>query len=294
MERGRDAAGGIGSAGVMTDLELLALEIETQWELDERGRLLGTRELSPRPAPAMVVAAADEGHVAAFGAEVPDGLVADLEAVVGAVTWDADAVRGEGRMLYAPTTEPHGMPPQISRCRELLEGTIGPVEISSGPSYVIPPGVHPSPDPSPRAGRGDRFEMQIVRSEEDASEDFRARNPRRGGWSDEEWGLLIDGALGPWAMAVEGGEVVSICHCARLCEKGAEAGVWTDEDHRGRGLAAAVTAAWASRLEGSGRTLFYSTSAENVSSQRVAARLGLREIGWMWPASLAKLGGEPI
>jgi predicted GNAT family acetyltransferase len=86
-------------------------------------------------------------------------------------------------------------------------------------------------------------------------------------------------------MAVSDGEVVSICHCARLSERGAEAGVWTDEDHRGRGLAAAVTAAWASLLEGSGRVLFYSTSAENVSSQRVAARLGLREIGWMWKVS---------
>jgi predicted GNAT family acetyltransferase len=93
-------------------------------------------------------------------------------------------------------------------------------------------------------------------------------------------------------MAVSDGEVVSICHCARLSDRGAEAGVWTDAKYRGRGLAAAVTAAWASLLAGSGRTLFYSTSAENVSSQRVAARLGLREIGWMWKVFRRTMGPE--
>jgi hypothetical protein len=32
----------------------------------------------------------------------------------------------------------------------------------------------------------------------------------------------------------------------------------------------------------SGRYLFYSTDAENLSSQRVARRLNLRALGWMW------------
>ena len=43
-----------------------------------------------------------------------------------------------------------------------------------------------------------------------------------------------------------------------------------------------LTAAWAALTRPSGRHLFYSTSGENVSSQRVAARLGLRPIGWLW------------
>jgi RimJ/RimL family protein N-acetyltransferase len=239
-----------------SDLELLALEIETQWTADERGRMLHTRELNSRPAPLMVVAASGQEHVVAFGREVPDGLVTELEAAMAGA--------------FAPET---AVPEPLTRCAEILEREVGPVAVSSGPSYVIPPGTaFPS-------------DVPIVRSSDKDAEDLRNLSPLRGGWSDGEWKLLIDGALGPWAMAISDSEIVSICHCARLSERGAEAGVWTDADHRGRGYAAAVTAAWASLLEASGRTLFYSTSAKNVSSQRVAARLGLRPIGWLWNAA---------
>lgn len=261
MERGIEVG-----CGLMTDLELLALETETMWVADARGRLVRTREFNATPAPHLAVAVADEGHVVAFGRDVPDGLVGELEAVLG-----------EGPMQYVPTIEAV-VPEAIARCAELIEGVLGPVEVSSGPSYVIP------------AGTAFASSVPIVLSTEEGGEAaaLRERNPRRGGWSADEWEQLLDGALGPWAMAVSEGQVVSICHCARLSENGAEAGVWTDVGFRGRGYAAAVTAAWASLLERSGRTLFYSTSAENLSSQRVAARLGLRPIGWVW-----KLGRRP-
>ncbi|MEO3803255.1 hypothetical protein [Nonomuraea sp. B1E8] len=63
-----------------------------------------------------------------------------------------------------------------------------------------------------------------------------------------------------------------------------EIGVIWRLDDRGRlpgpGLAAATTAAWAGLLPGT--RLFYSTSADDHSSRRVAARLGLRSIGWLW------------
>jgi GNAT acetyltransferase len=83
----------------------------------------------------------------------------------------------------------------------------------------------------------------------------------------------------PWCVALDGGEIASMCYAARLSEKGAEAGVYTFEQYRGRGLAAAVTAAWASLPALSDRALFYSTNRTNRSSQRVASRLGLRQIG---------------
>jgi hypothetical protein len=48
---------------------------------------------------------------------------------------------------------------------------------------------------------------------------------------------------------------------------------------RGGRFAAAATAAWAARPALGDRVRFYSTQASNVSSQRVAQRLGLRLVG---------------
>jgi len=78
---------------------------------------------------------------------------------------------------------------------------------------------------------------------------------------------------------MEGEEIAAIAIAARLGEKGAEVGVYTFSNFRGRGLAAAVTASWSAMRSLDGRALFYSTSRSNRSSQRVAARLGLRLIG---------------
>jgi hypothetical protein len=83
----------------------------------------------------------------------------------------------------------------------------------------------------------------------------------------------------PWCIAIEDEEVAAIAFAARLSVIGAEIGVYTIPKFRARGFAAAVTASWSSLPSLSGRALFYSTSRSNRSSQRVAARLGLRMIG---------------
>lgn len=155
----------------------------------------------------------------------------------------------------------------LDRCRAVLVGEFGEVAMSSGPSYLIPAGV--------------TFESTetIVQSGSDLI------NP--GNWEDDEWLDLIEGRLGPWAMAVRGSQVLAICHTPVASADAAEAGVWTHPDFRGQGLAAAVTSEWASIIDG--RVLFYSTSSDNLSSQAVAKRLGLRAIGTLW-----KLSGPSI
>jgi len=83
----------------------------------------------------------------------------------------------------------------------------------------------------------------------------------------------------PWCVAVEREEIAAIAFAARLGHSGAEVGVYTFPNFRARGFAAAVTASWSSMPSLVGRALFYSTARSNRSSQRVAARLGLRMIG---------------
>jgi RimJ/RimL family protein N-acetyltransferase len=125
------------------------------------------------------------------------------------------------------------------------------------------------------------MEIEIVCSGEPGVEQLRDANP--GNWMAVEWDELLRGQLGPWAMAHAGGRVVSICHTpGPLRERAGECGVWTAPGYRGRGYAAATVVAWLPLVRSDQRQLFYSTDADNRSSQAVARRLGLREIGWTW------------
>lgn len=83
----------------------------------------------------------------------------------------------------------------------------------------------------------------------------------------------------PWCAVVVGDEVASLAFAARLSNDGADIGVVTVPEFRGRGYAAAVTAGWTRLTALGSRRLFYSTDKTNLSSQRVASRLGLRLIG---------------
>jgi RimJ/RimL family protein N-acetyltransferase len=225
------------------DLALLRIEIETLWPSDDRGRIQGRD---------FVIASSSSGLAPAIGTAVPDDLAAELVRAVSSAPAPGDS--------SAP-------PPVLEHCRTLLERTLGTVELrsSSGPSYLITDAV------------AFESEVPLITS---AAPGRRPANP--GNWSPAEWEQLLDGALGPWVMATHHDEVISICHTPVSNAQAAEAGVWTKPEFRGQGHAAAVTAAWASLMRPSGRHLFYSTGRTNLSSQRVAARLGLRPIGWLW------------
>lgn len=97
--------------------------------------------------------------------------------------------------------------------------------------------------------------------------------------------LLEAGFLGvgdfwaPWVVALEYDTIAAMAFAARIGPRAADTGVYTFPGFRGRGLAAAVTAAWSGLPELADQPLFYSTQTTNVSSQRVAARLGLPQFG---------------
>lgn len=236
----------------LTDLELLELNAERS--LDDRRRLARTCGIS--------IATTRDGQILFAGSDIPDGLVPAL----------IDAIDTSPR-----ASTPEIEPPALVACRVILQPFCAPLALEAGPSYLIEPNVWVETRTS------------ISRSDASPSERLRQLNP--GNWEPEEWEELLAGTLGPWAMAVLDGRVVSICHTpAPMTERAAECGVWTHPGYRGRGYAAAATATWAAILRPSGRYLFYSTHAGNRSSQRVAARLRLRPLGWTWSLTRADRG----
>ncbi len=249
----------------LDDAALLRLELELLWGADPRGRSLGPHEF--------VVGTAAGGMVSIVGAGVTDPLAGELSGLV------EDA---------APAGHPGTRPEVLERCAEVLRrGGSGPIVMSSGPSYLVPTDAGraavSAADPA-----GD---ATVVRSDSADAAALLAARPEV--WRPDEWAELIGGGAGaPWAMVVESRRVIAICHTPRLSGQGAEAGTWTDPDHRGRGLASAVTAAWADLLAPRELALFYSTSADNRSSQRVAERLGLELLGWTWKLTRSDRAGR--
>lgn len=171
--------------------------------------------------------------------------------------------------------------PQLARdIQDVLQRSLGPLEATVGPSYDC---SAPVPQPDPSIGR-------LVRSD-DADDSIKLATPPT--WDDAEWAELLTGRLGPWAAVADDERVLSLCHSARLAAGGVEAGTWTHADARGRGLAAAATAAWAEICRPLPGHIFYSTDAYNLSSQRVAARLALPPIGQLWKFRPADEGDGP-
>jgi len=175
-----------------------------------------------------------------------------------------------------------GLPAGSAAIAHALEPILGPVEATVGPGYDS---RNPRQQPAPAVGR-------LVRSDRPDPVINRLRIPIT--WEADEWADLLAGAYGPWAMIVDGDRVLSICHCARLAAQGVEAGTWTVDDARGRGLAAAATAAWADACRSLPGLVFYSTDANNRSSRRVAARLGLPLVGQLWKYRAAAEGDGPL
>ena len=91
--------------------------------------------------------------------------------------------------------------------------------------------------------------------------------------------LLPDVASGLPAVAVlRDGRAVSICASVRATAAIRCAGVETLPEHRLRGCGGAVVLAWADEIRRRGAEPFYGTTFDNVASQRLAQRVGLRVV----------------
>jgi hypothetical protein len=88
--------------------------------------------------------------------------------------------------------------------------------------------------------------------------------------------------IGPLAATVVQDSAVSICYCARITSRAAEAGVETVEAMCGHGYASAAVAGWAHAVRQRGLVPLYSTSWDNLASQGVARKLGMVQYADDW------------
>jgi RimJ/RimL family protein N-acetyltransferase len=221
----------------MTDLEFMALQVETLYRLDHSQRLLSVNEPSNPPAPRLFLGRTLGGHLWRFRYDLPADLVCELERLCRAEPVSA------------------GLPAPLALYQAMRAALRAHGEIRDewrGPAY--------------------RFPDQIARPQHVLLVDEQNAQLLRPGFAR----LVADlGTSWPCIAVVEQGMVVSVCFSSRISERAAEAGVQTLPRFRRRGYAAAAVAGWAAEVRRRGRIPLYSTSWANTASQGVARKLGL-------------------
>jgi len=224
-----------------------ALYLRTGFVLDARGRILHTREPGAQTGALLTIVKSESACVAAAHASLPEPLAEALE----------ELARRE-----PPSRDPRARPAHAARYLALLAehaGQAAPRE-SGGVAFVFPRAL---PQPAP--------DVVEVADEAELEANF-------SGWVPGE----IAAGRAPLRALVDDGHPVSVCFCARRSAEAAAAGLETAAAYRGRGLAAHVTAAWATAVRALGLTPLYSTSWSNRASLRVADKLGLQAYAATW------------
>jgi len=236
------------------DLRLLHFDIETIFVLSGSERIERQNDPDRSSGPRLFFTGCPQGNIARVRHDVEDQIALSLLAIAAE---------------EPPWRDPDVLPQCLGKVIDLLSRVQPVVTIGPGVTYRLPNGLsyeHPA---------------LIVRGDSMEGEQMLARLAERG----FPQYMLDAGFKGvgdfwePWCVALDGDEIASIAFAARIGDVGAEIGVVTFPKFRGQGFAAAVTASWSSLPCLNGRALFYSTQRSNRSSQRVAARLGLRLIG---------------
>lgn len=231
---------------------LVDLELRTRFDVSAAGRIECEAPPDGSPGPLMWLAGSDEGNVAAFASQLDDSLVGTLSALAS---------------YEPPLTSAGAAPAHLSRYLELLS-PLGELQVQRGLSFHLPALAAPERASIVSSGtpEGDALTQQLTR-------DGMPGHLAEIGFAD------ISDLWAPWRLVMADGQIAALAFAARLTAVGAELGLATAPAFRGRGLAAAATAAWSAHPALGKRTLFYSTAQANLASQRVAAKLGLAFIG---------------
>ena len=222
---------------MLTDLELMEIQVKTLFTHDEHGQLRYVNEPNGARAPRFFWGRTKEGSIWHFRSDLPKELASELKALC----------------LSEPVaTNLRENPAHLAACTDILRAHAEIVRIWAGPAYRFPD----------RIGWPTGV-TSITKQNAGLLRDFFI-----------DWAPEIEGGQ-PCIAVVDDGRAVSVCCSVRISPQAHEAGVETAERYRGRGYAPVVVAGWATAVRGLGRIPLYSTSWENAASQRVASKLGL-------------------
>lgn len=227
------------SATVTSPAALIRLHVEALYRLDADRRLVESNEARPERAPRVFIGRTEAGVVFHPRQDLDPDLIAEVARLVRELPPYPER-RGDVEVYAAIEAAVAHDAPIAFRWHGLA------YDFAQPPQPPHPEVVEIAEDRSALVGQFEDFKTKL-----DEMPPF--------------YGIVRDGA------------VVSGCYSARLTDDAAEAGVDTNPEFRGQGFAAAVTNAWRVAIEASGRVALYSTSYDNVSSQAVSRRLGLRQ-----------------
>lgn len=221
------------------------LQLKTLFILDDRGRIISTREPLPSPGPIFILIRGETTVDWAIRADVADDVADELNALA--------------RQEVASTE--WGQPPVHARHYQNVLGG----RVSFGPAFEFP-------NPT---------EITEITAVVVEIHDEARLHRHFSGWVVGE----IEAGAAPMIAVLSEGEPVSVCFCSRRSEIAAEAGLETALAFRGRGYAPLVTEAWAASVRAGGRIPLYSTDWANTASLAVARKLGLRTYATNWSIS---------
>ena len=221
------------------------MQVEALFTTDANGRLRGINDPDGEigPAPRFFFGHTKEGSICRFRYDLPESVVTPLKEVAAAEP-----------MLMDSQKFPRGH----SQFKDILQSHAPIEQVWVGPAYRFP----------------DRIDSpaNVVRL-----------SCENAGFLEGNFAKMVpelDSGRPYWAVIEDSQAVqVSICQSVRLSCRAHEAGVDTLEAYRQRGYAVSAVAAWALAVRALDLVPLYSTSWENVASQRVARRLGLIQYG---------------
>jgi hypothetical protein len=221
----------------ISDLELMEIQVETLFSHDGNGRLRYVNEPGGAAAPRFFLGRTKAGNIWRFRHDLPEDVIRRLEAACASEPTPTD-------LREAPLS--------LKSLESILQSHREVQRQWMGPAYYFPDGIH--------------YPTNIVRITQGNAALLRP------GFTDVIPRL---GFSQPCLAVVENGRAVSLCCSVRISSRADEVGVETLRGYRGRGYAASVVAGWAMAVRARGRIPLYSTSWDNVASQRVATKLGL-------------------